>query len=393
MATDLAPITPSVLKWARLSIGVSPEYAAQRAAVTVERLTSWEAGAAEPTVAKLRQLAKLYQRPLSVFFLPEPPVDFDALRDFRRLPGRPDPAWSRPLHKVYRRAVLQQEVTAELREDEESQFRTTVPALDLSLDPEEAGAQARAALAVPLHEQFGWQRPEEAFSGWLEAVEGLGALVLRTSDVALEEMRGFSIGSGSVPIIVINALDSPRGQVFTLAHEFAHLALREGGLCDLLEPTDDAARSIEVWCNAVAGAMLLPLASFLSDPKVAPPGHRWWDDAVLSQLSDRYAVSREAVLRRLVTLNRATWDFYLQRRDEYLAAYAQHRDEQRARRRSSGGGPPPYRMAVRDQGKPYVRIVLDAYHRDAISASSLSSLLGLKLKHVAALEREAGIGS
>ena len=390
MATDLAPITPSVLEWARLSIGVSPEDAARRAGVTAERLASWESGAAEPTVAKLRQLAQLYQRPLAVFFLPEPPVDFDALRDFRRLPGKPDHAWSRPLHKVYRRAVLQQEVTAELREEEESHVLATVPALDLSVDPEEAGARARDALGVPLREQFGWQKPEDAFSGWLEAVESLGALVLRTSDVALEEMRGFSIGSGSVPVVVINALDSPRGQVFTLAHEFAHLALREGGLCDLLEPDDDAARRIEVWCNAVAGAMLLPRAPFLSDPKVAPPGHRGWDEAVLGQLSDRYGVSREAVLRRLVTLNRATWDFYLRRRDEYLVAYAQQRDEKRARRRSSGGGPPPYRMAVRDQGKPYVRLVLDAYHRDAISPSSLSSLLGLKLKHVAALEQEAG---
>ena len=146
MATDLAPITPSVLKWARLSIGVSPEDAAQRAGVTVERLASWESGAAEPTVAKLRQLATLYQRPLALFFLPEPPVDFDALRDFRRLPGKPDHAWSRPLHKVYRRAVLQQEVTAELREEEESQVPATVPALDLSVDPEEAGARARDRL-------------------------------------------------------------------------------------------------------------------------------------------------------------------------------------------------------------------------------------------------------
>ena len=393
MATDLAPITPSVLEWARLSIGVSPEDAAQRAGVTAERLASWESGAAEPTVAKLRQLAQLYQRPLALFFLPEPPVDFDALRDFRRLPGKPDHAWSRPLHKVYRRAVLQQEVTAELREEEEGQVLPTVPALDLSVDPEEAGARVRTALGVPLREQFGWQKPEDAFSGWLEAVESLGAFVLRTSDVAMDEMRGFSIGSGSVPVVVINALDSPRGQVFTLAHEFAHLALREGGLCDLLEPDDDAARRIEVWCNAVAGAMLLPRASFLSNPKVAPPGRREWDDAVLSQLSDRYGVSREAVLRRLVTLNRATWDFYLRRRAEYLVAYEEQREEERARRRSSPGGPPPYRMAVRDRGKPYVRLVLDAYHRDAISPSSLSSLLGLKLKHVAALEQEAGIGA
>lgn len=84
--TELAPVTPSVLKWARQSVGAPLTLAAQRAGVTTERVEAWEAGEAEPTVAKLRVLAKLYQRPLAVFFLPEPPLEFDALRDFRKLP-------------------------------------------------------------------------------------------------------------------------------------------------------------------------------------------------------------------------------------------------------------------------------------------------------------------
>lgn len=93
---------------------------------------------------------------------------------------------------------------------------------------------------------------------------------------------------------------------------------------------------------------------------------------------------------RLVTLERAAWEFYLARRLEYVTAYEEQREEERVRRRSSKGGPPPHRMAIRDRGKPYVRLVLDAYHRDMISPSSLSNLLGLKLKHIQALEHEAG---
>jgi Zn-dependent peptidase ImmA (M78 family) len=205
----------------------------------------------------------------------------------------------------------------------------------------------------------------------------------------MNEMRGFSLGGAAVPVIVVNALDAPRGQVFTLAHEFAHLMLREGGLCDLLEPQSGTARSIEVWCNAVSGAILMPSDSLLDNDVVGPTGYRVWEDDVLSQLSHRYGVSKEAVLRRLVTLHRATWEFYLNRREMYLSAYAEQREEERRRRRSREGGPPPYRMAIRDRGKPYVRLVLDAYHRDAISASSLSNLLGLKLRHVQSLERES----
>lgn len=388
MATELAPVTPSVLRWARESIGVSLDEAARRAGVTVERVEAWEAGAAEPTVAKLRALAKLYQRPLAIFFLPEPPQGFDALRDFRKLPGQPDHTWSRALHKVYRRALDQQAIASELVAEEGEERVSKVPAVNLEADPEEAAMAARQALGVTLADQFSWRQPEQAFTGWLEAVEGLGVFVLRTSDVALQEMRGFSLRGGPIPVIVVNALDWPRGQVFTLIHEFAHLMLRQSGLCDLLEPDSDVRRRVEVWCNAVAGAVLMPADTFLDNEVVGPPGARDWDDDVLAQLARRYGASQEAVLRRLVTLQRATWKLYMAKREEYLAAYEEQREQERVRRRQATGEPPPYRMAVRDRGKPYVRLVLDAYHRDVLTPSSLSTLLGLKLKHLPALERE-----
>ena len=261
-------------------------------------------------------------------------------------------------------------------------------AFDIS--PEDAAGIIRNALCVPLSEQFLWRRPEDSFAGWLRAVESLDVFVLRTSEVEVEEMRGFSISSGGIPIIVVNALDWPRGQVFTLLHELAHLTLREGGLCDLLEPDSAAIRAVEAWCNAVAAATLMPRDEFLDNDVIGPPGEREWDDDVLVQLSNRWGVSREAVLRRLVTLGRASYAFYRLKREEYLVAYAAYRDEERLRRRQSGGGPPPYRMAVRDRGKPYVRLVLDAYQRDLISLSSVSNLLNLKLKHLSALEHEVG---
>jgi len=388
MATDLAPVTPAVLRWARESVGASVDDAAKRAGVTEERIRDWEAGEAEPTLAKLRMLAKLYQRPLSVFFLPKPPTAFEAMRDFRRMETGQDHSWSRALHKVYRRALDQQVIAAELMEADGEIHQSAVPRATVDVAPENAGGVAREALAVTLTSQFSWRRPEEALTGWIEAVEALGVYVLRTSEVAMEEMRGFSISNGPIPIAVINALDWPRGQVFTLLHEFAHLMLREGGLCDLLEPTSGQARQVEVWCNAVAAATLMPAESFLDNEVLLPGGVRDWDDDVIAQLSGRWGTSREAVVRRLVTLGRATMAFYLQKRAEYQRAYAEVREEERERRKQAKGGPPPYRMTVRDRGKPYVRLVLDAYQRDKITASSLSNLLALKLKYLTALEHE-----
>lgn len=391
MATDLAPVTPSVLKWARRSLGVSVEDAAKRASVQPERLAAWEAGEAEPTVAMLRRLADFYLQPLAVFFLPEPPADFVAVRDFRKLPTDADSTWGRPLQKVYRRALMQQATAAELLAQEGDLSPARIPALRLADDPEEAGEAARAALGISMAQQHSWKRAEDAFAGWLEAVESLGILVLRTSEVPMEVMRGFSLSGGDVPVIVVNALDAPRGQAFTLAHELAHLMLRDGGLCGPVEPDSGVGRQIEAWCNTAAGSLLMPRASLLDDDTVSPPGEREWSDTELSRLSQRYGASKEAVLLRLVALGRASRDLYAARRQQYISAYAEHRDQARQRRRTTGGGGPPrHRMVIRDQGKPYVRLVLDAYHRDAISLSSLSTLLDMKIKHLQHLEKELG---
>lgn len=388
MATEFAPVTPAVLRWARESVDVTVAEAAARAAVTEERIRAWEQGEAEPTLAKLRALGKLYQRPLAVFFLPEPPLRFDAMRDFRRLPGTVSRTWSRPLHKVYRRALEQQEIATEILQADGIAPLSRVPTARLTLGSEAAGALLRESLGISLVEQVRWRRPEDSFNGWLEAVEDAGVFVLRTSEVHPEEMSGFSI-TGAVPVIVVNALDWPRRQVFTLLHEYAHLMLREGGLCDLLEPETPEGSRVEQWTNATAAAALIPsnvLRADLSDV----PESTVTDDETIAWVAGRYGVSREAVARRLVTLDMASFDFYLAKREEYLRAYEERREEERAKRRArkASGGPPPYRMAVRDRGKPYVRLVLDAYQRDVLSASSLSNVLSLKLKHLPNLTRE-----
>ena len=271
MATDLAPVSPSVLEWARRSVGVSLEEAATRAGVKPERIAEWEAGTAKPTVAKLRSLGKLYMQPLAVFFLPEPPEVGEPLRDFRKLPGDAESTWSRALHKVYLRALQQRETAAELVSQGGELPPFNVPALKLSDPTERTGEEARAALGVTLAVQHSWPSPRAAFNGWLAAVESLGVMVLSSSDVPMETMRGFSLSGSGIPVIVVNALDALRGQVFTLAHEFAHLMLREGGLCDFSERDGGTSQQIESWCNRAAGSLLMPHASLLENEVVNPP--------------------------------------------------------------------------------------------------------------------------
>jgi transcriptional regulator with XRE-family HTH domain len=82
-----ALINPAMLAWARAQSGFSPDEAARRLHIDEERLSAFEQGAEAPTFAKLLDIADLYKRPVSLFYLKAPPKGWQPIQDFRRLLG------------------------------------------------------------------------------------------------------------------------------------------------------------------------------------------------------------------------------------------------------------------------------------------------------------------
>ncbi len=381
--TPPATVAPALLTWARESIGLSIDEAAHRAAVTLERVQSWEDGEASPTVAQLRTLAKIYKRPLAVFFLSEPPHGFLPLHDYRRVPGAGPKGWSPNLRLALRRAERQQQAVSELRVLlGEPAPRLPVVHADMT-DAERFAKEARAILGVPIGEQFSWRDQYRALAGWTAALEAVGVLVLQTSGIETDEMRGFSISDPVIPVVVLNGADAPRGRIFTALHEWAHLLLNAAGVCDLHDHGDGTDDHVERFCNEVAAAILMPSDVFVVDSAVRSVlGAPEVPEHVIAHLAAEYSVSREAVVRRLLTLGAGSWDFYMHKRVEYREAYMKKRAE-------DDGYAPFHRVRVRDLGKAYVRLVLEAYHGDRINVSDVSDYLGVRLKHLPNIEREA----
>jgi Zn-dependent peptidase ImmA (M78 family)/DNA-binding XRE family transcriptional regulator len=380
-----ALVKPSVLKWARESLNLPLTDAAKKIGVKVSKLSAWESGTSSPTIGQLRKAAGVYKRPLAVFFLSDPPRDFDALRDFRRLP---DPTRATPSPKLnleIRRAQMRRETALELAAElgiDSSRIQSIRSDLR---DSDRLAAEARRVLGVSLAEQCGWRDRYETLHGWIAALERAGILVFQTGAVPLEEVRGFSISADLYPVIVVNAKDSPRGRVFTLIHEFAHVLLNRGGLCDLHTTRRGSTQEedIEVFCNQVAGAFLLPSTEFLREPIVTGKTARaTWEETEIRQLAEKYSVSQEVVLRRLLTLGRISQSFYQQRRQELVEAY------RREAERTQGGFMPYHVLKTRDLGRAFIRLVLEAYHTETINSSDVAEMLGVKLKHLPTIEQD-----
>lgn len=374
--------TPGMLVWARTSLGLSLPMAAKKLHVSDERLAAWEAGTERPTIPQLRDCARVYKRPLAAFYLDVPPRDFTVRNsDFRRLPGEVPEEYTPEMRVALRTAAYRREVALEL--DPDSEPVGLVGSATMDVPAEALAVTARAALAVTLAEQAGWSEQYAPLNGWKNAVERLGVLVFHFTDVGVDEVRGFSFGELMFPVIGLNGGDSIHGRIFTLIHELGHLYLGEGGSCDLgdfTRPVEERGPA-EVYCNRFAGAVLVPREALLSDVAVRrADADAEWSDAELHRLSSKFRVSREVVLRRLLILGKADREFYQTRRDEYLAL------PRRAGDKKPAPIPRPI-MIVRDAGKPFARMVLDAYHADAISATSVADYLGTQLKHLPAIEK------
>jgi Zn-dependent peptidase ImmA (M78 family) len=396
VATSIpALVEPSVLRWARESIDLTPVAAARKIGVPDDRVAAWESGQAQPTIAQLRKAAEAYKRSLAVFFLSAPPAGFDTLRDFRRHEGAAAGPWSQGLHEDYRRAHVQREQALELYEMEDADPPSTWRIAPLPSSDEKLAAAARQALLdfAPLPIPGGGGTVYDHLNAWIAALETAGVMVLATAGgrVSASEMRAFSLYFDVLPVIVVNGADAARGRLFSVLHEYAHLLLHTGGLCDTI--TDASAqtpdRQLEARCNAIAASILMPGAAVLGQPEVLAREHTQdgWDYESLAAAAAPFAASAEAFLRRLLTLGRVDAAFYRVRRQEFLARY----EEEEGRPRSQGGD--WYRNTVRDLGKGYVRLVADAYRRRVIDSYTAASYLNVKAGQINRLARAAALRS
>jgi Zn-dependent peptidase ImmA (M78 family) len=373
--------TPAVLVWARRTAGMSLDVAAQKAAVKTDQLSEWEAGDSRPSIPQLRKLATVYRRPLAAFYLPEAPMRFEVMHDFRRLSSAEVSYENSPkLAYEVRRAFDRREWALELLQGIDESPPAFTATARLGENVEQVAARLRSAISVTVERQSKWRFDYEAFKNWRDLVEQAGILTLQATGIQLKEARGFSISLNPLPVVVVNIKDAPRGRIFTLLHEVAHVMLNDGGICDLHDADEEA------FCNQVAGAALFPKEALLRSDTVRQhkKGEPSWTDYELQELSRQFGGSREAALVRLLTLNLTTQGFYDRMKKEFLRIYK----EQQEKRQESEGFAPPHVIAISSAGPLFTSLVVENFNKEKITASDVSDYLQIRVKHLKDLQGE-----
>lgn len=380
-----APIKGSVLQWARESAGFTVEEIAERFDTEPEAVRAWEIeDGAHPTMRIVRDLANLYKRPLTDFFLPQPPGEKPLPHDFRRYPGEVAGVYSPALRKQLRFARERQELLKALLEDQEADvLRFDAPRVKPQDDPETIGARIRELLGVSMAEQGRWRDPRIAYNAWRKKIEARNVLVFQFEGVEVEtEAWGFSLVDAALPVIGINGKLAYNGRTFTMLHEFVHLLIGESSICDIDDytPRAPAELAVEVFCNHAAAAALMPREAFLANEIVRSRvgAAADWSDAEIQAIAAAFSTSEEASLRRLLTFGRTTTAFYRQKRSEYLARRRRDREKQREENQNAEFRRNMAQRSISNLGAPFVRTILDNYYSHRLTLADAAQHLDVR---------------
>ncbi len=386
-----ALVEGAILKWARESGGYSIEDIAARFGKDAEIIRAWEEDEETyPYMGQLRYLANLYKRSISDFYLPAPPEERPIPHDFRRAPGEVAGTYSPDLRKQLRFARERQELTEFLYEELGEKIEPFDHGAKLTEKPEALGQRIRELLGVRIEDQFRWRAPYAALKGWRRPIESLVVLVFQFENVAAEEAWGFSIVEGPMPVIGVNIDLKPNGRTFTMLHEFVHVLLRKSSTCDSddFTPRGDAELRIEVFCNQVAAAALMPRAAFLAHEVVASRDRPVvdWGDNEIAEIAMAFGVSREAVVRRLLTVGKTTQAFYQKKRAQYKAQRDAQKQKVREESKGKHFGQNRAQRALSNFGPTYVGAVLSSYSDDRITLADAAKFLEVRAPAVRKVE-------
>jgi Zn-dependent peptidase ImmA (M78 family) len=322
-------INEGVLLWAIDRAGLTPDGLESK----FPKIRQWVAGESQPTRRQLESLAKATLTPFGFFFLAKPPEVRLPIPYFRTLgdktPSSPSPDLIDTIQLMQRRQEWMREFLIE-------EGQEPLP-IAWSAQPDASPVSVADHIRHALRLDDGWatqQRTwEEALRVLRETMEAAGIIVIVNGVVGNNthrklnpsEFRGFVLVDKFAPLVFVNGADAKAAQMFTLAHELAHVFLGSSAAFDLreMQPADDP---IERACNRIAAEFLVPERELR---QVWPSAKN--DPEPFQAIARRFKVSTLVAARRAL-------DLELIQRKAFFDFYQTYQKDQRERRESASRG-------------------------------------------------------
>lgn len=369
---------PQILKWARIRAGLTESQLAKKVAgpkASSGVVKEWEASG-QLSYSHATKLANATHTPFGYLFLEAPPIEKAPIKDFRVKAGASSGSVSLDLLQTIYSCQIKQAWYRDFLIDNGIPKRGFVGRFNISDDIAFVAQNIRKTLKIvnrfkSLHSD----RWNDTFKIYCQAVSEAGILLMRSGVVgnsnnrplSVDEFRGFALSDDYAPLIFINTNDSDAAILFTLAHELAHIWIGDSALSNP-DKTYSPSFETEIFCNAVAAELLVPLSTF----------SKLWNSALdlehqLARLSRIYKVSRLVIIRRAFDAGYIPESMFRTFYDHEIKRYSQAESRRKA---SKEGGTFHNNVSARSS-ELLCRAVIDSTIDGRTPYKEAFSLLGL----------------
>ena len=385
-------VNPEILKWARVTSGLTLEEAVKKLGLiptkensSLERLAALEAGKITPTRAMLKKMEKSYRRPLLTFYLKDIPCKSPRKEDFRTLPNSTTAIDVGLVDAVVRDIQARQSsVRSCLEIVGEARSLSFIGSMNNNDGVHSMVNSIKETLEFNLEAFRGKRKPQEAFAYFRTAAEEAGIFVILIdnlgsyhSTIKVETLRGLALSDEIAPFIAINANDSPRAYSFTLAHELAHLWLGNTGVSS----GAITHKTIETFCNDVASEFLLPNEE-INKLQVKPNSSLKEIMAQIRDFATDHMVSNTLVAYKLHRVGALSLPIYQELHVTFRKFYLTHKEAEKEKSINKGSGPTYYNIRKHRLGKSLIKFVERMIWEGYLSPTKAGKVLGVNASNV-----------
>lgn len=385
-----ARISKETMKFIRETKAITLDYVSRITKYSSSKIELWENSDTDkfPTINQAKSIAKCYRVPFAGLYMNANDINIKHLPKVRNLRTLPDTTLD---NSALNLAIIDVLSARDLLIDSKIALHENMsPFAIQAVDSEDVNQWAktiREELELSIDVQYGCQSTRQFYLYVRNAVERAGVFVHCFTGIETEIVRGFAIYEDFLPIIGLNNEDRYPAKTFTIFHELVHLMKRSSAVCNEMI-SHDLAQHEEVFCNAVAGEILVPKLNLIKQL-----GSLTTDEIdlnLISKLAAKFSVSKEVISRRLLDIGKISKSQYSALTDAIRISFENEREAIRISRKNSGVKiPRNISREATDQNSPSLcRTFYNGFREGYFDKQDVARYLGIKQQHVDKFMRE-----
>ena len=396
MATNFALINKETLNFICNGKGITIDFLAQKSKYSTDKIKRWLDinDKLFPTIIQAKTLANCLHIPFASLYMDPKDIPMKSIPSYKNMRTVMNMAYND--ESSINIAIIDVLTAFDflMETNKEMDIPNPVyvaPASINSDDPNVWADEIRKYLNLQIDEQFNLSSSRKFYLYLRNKVESKGVFVHCFSGVPVETVRGFAIFNNKQPIIGLNADDRYPAKSFSIIHELVHIIKREPSLCND-NYSSFATLSEEIFCNAVAGELLVP-SSALNVLLLNEEYNHPYNLTDIKRMADTFSVSKEVIIRRLLDTGKIDRNAYEAYNKIFLEELEKQREQNKINREK--GLPTSFprntaQIAVDRTSTSICTALYLGYAADMYSKYELANHLGIKLDKVDMFLKEAG---